>query len=78
MHYMYFLKFLIRELLLCNAVLVSALQQHESVVSIHLSHPSLLPPPAHPSHSSWSSQSTRQSSLCYIMHFISNLLMLLT
>ena len=40
-----FLKFLTGGYLLCNVVLVSAIQQHESAISIHMSHP--LKPPSH-------------------------------
>ena len=48
-----------------NTVLVSAVQQRESAICIHISPPSWnsIPPP--PSHSSRVSQSTEMSSLCY-------------
>ena len=58
--------FVTGRLLLYNVVLVSALQQCESAISVHASPPSWtsLPPPAL-SHPSWLSQSTRLSSLSH-------------
>ena len=50
--------------MLYNVVLVSALQQHESAISIHMSLPSWTSLPL-PSHLSRLSQSTGLSSLCY-------------
>ena len=50
--------------MLYKIMLVSAMQQHESVINIYI--PSILSlPPITPSHPSRSSQSPRLSSLCY-------------
>lgn len=49
-----------------NLVLVSALQQHESTVSIHMHPPSGAPLPSSPSHPSRSPQGTGLSSLWYL------------
>ena len=64
-----FCKFLIGKELHYN-VLISAIQQCESLISIHMSPPSWTSfPPSAPSHFSRMLQSTRLSSMCYTSNF---------
>ena len=77
--YFFFSLFLIGRILLYSAVLVSVIQQHESIIIIYI--PSLLNlPPVPTAHFSRLSQSARLGSRCYIANslIVVNMSMLLS